>query len=554
MAKKYVSLSKLSTFLDNLKNLFATKDTVESISTNVAYINTTDNETITDTETSSSSVTVDSYLSTTSTNPVQNKVVTKKINEISQAVEDNAKAIKENAKIDVTAEVGQTIVVEEVDANGKPTKWKAADYQPRTHWSETAAILPETTVEIDPDEGIGTIPVDFVLEVGEPYTIKYNGVEYADCVGVEENEGVIVFGNLGALDGQFPVTEHPFVMVSAAEDMDGDGNIDYMVAVFPLDGAESVTLSIEETVVQRIPTKYLPDGLPYSETGIVEILPETTIAIYTEEGGGMYAEPIGLAAGENYTVRWNGVEYNCTAQDYYTDEGEGNSMKIGVCMGNIGLVTGGEDTGEPFAILEITNPEVAAETGVPVVIYALDGSESIVLSISCEGEIVHKIDNKYLPDGVGYEETVILLPTMTINELSNGLSTGGLFDIELPIQFIEGDTYIVSWNGAKYTCIATTWGNIVCLGNVGKITGSGDTGEPFFMASIEGLIRAQSLDDSTEVTVSIVHVNIHKIPLKYLPEGAGVPIVTAEDNGAFLRVVDGNWAISHIPNVEDGEF
>lgn len=32
-----------------------------------------------------------------------------------------------SASIDVTASVGQTIVVEEVDANGKPTKWKAID-------------------------------------------------------------------------------------------------------------------------------------------------------------------------------------------------------------------------------------------------------------------------------------------------------------------------------------------------------------------------------------------------------------------------------------------
>ena len=51
MAKKYVSLSKLSTFLDNLKNLFATISSVDDLSDNVAYINTTDNETITDVET-----------------------------------------------------------------------------------------------------------------------------------------------------------------------------------------------------------------------------------------------------------------------------------------------------------------------------------------------------------------------------------------------------------------------------------------------------------------------------------------------------------------------
>ena len=44
--------------------------------------------------------------------------------------------IEGGASIDVTAEVGQTIIVKEVDINNKPTKWEATDYQPRTHWKE----------------------------------------------------------------------------------------------------------------------------------------------------------------------------------------------------------------------------------------------------------------------------------------------------------------------------------------------------------------------------------------------------------------------------------
>lgn len=45
--KKYVSPSKLSVFLENCKNFFATKTTVEDLSSAVAYINTTDNEDVT---------------------------------------------------------------------------------------------------------------------------------------------------------------------------------------------------------------------------------------------------------------------------------------------------------------------------------------------------------------------------------------------------------------------------------------------------------------------------------------------------------------------------
>lgn len=62
--------------------------------------------------TGGSSITVDSALSTTSTNPVQNKVVTA--------------AIAEKITAPTTAAVGQIIKVKSVDDAGKPTEWEAA--------------------------------------------------------------------------------------------------------------------------------------------------------------------------------------------------------------------------------------------------------------------------------------------------------------------------------------------------------------------------------------------------------------------------------------------
>ena len=56
MAKTYVSLSKLSIFLDNLRNTFATLSHTHKISELTDYV-------------------VDSELSSTSANPVQNKII-----------------------------------------------------------------------------------------------------------------------------------------------------------------------------------------------------------------------------------------------------------------------------------------------------------------------------------------------------------------------------------------------------------------------------------------------------------------------------------------------
>lgn len=61
--------------------------------------------------TGGSSITVDSALSSTSTNPVQNKVVTT--------------ALAEKITAPTTAAVGQIIKVKSVDSTGKPTEWEA---------------------------------------------------------------------------------------------------------------------------------------------------------------------------------------------------------------------------------------------------------------------------------------------------------------------------------------------------------------------------------------------------------------------------------------------
>ena len=86
----------------------ASQSTVDDISTNVAYINATDNETITDTEVESSSISVDTYLSITSTNPVQNKVITQEINRLSEEIED----ISTNLKLTVVDDGNGNITIE----------------------------------------------------------------------------------------------------------------------------------------------------------------------------------------------------------------------------------------------------------------------------------------------------------------------------------------------------------------------------------------------------------------------------------------------------------
>jgi lysophospholipase L1-like esterase len=147
--------------------------------------------------------------------------------------------------IDVTAEVGQTIVVKAVDEHGKPTAWESADYQPRTHWTEEVEILPETKVDEPDEEGMLYIPA-IVLVEGDEYTVTYNGVEYvSECV---------FFNGCGGL-GNMPLAlgtgdnGQPFVISTT----DADFSL-----VMPMDGSTSVTLSISHRKARTIPIQYIP--------------------------------------------------------------------------------------------------------------------------------------------------------------------------------------------------------------------------------------------------------------------------------------------------------
>lgn len=146
---------------------------------------------------------------------------------------------------------------------------------------------------------------------------------------------------------------------------------------------------------------------------VVEILAESSPDEIAEDDGmmiGMYANPIGLEVGKKYRVKWNGVEYECVAVsmlDIQPDAG-----LPAVVIGNYGVMMGGDDTGEPFIIMDMP-PDWVEDMGAGTILYLLDGSTELTLSIDAYGSI-KKIDKKYL-DLSEYAKTE------NVNELSERL-------------------------------------------------------------------------------------------------------------------------------------
>lgn len=86
--------------------------------------------------------------------------------------------VEGGADIDVTAAVGQTIIVKEVDANGKPTKWEGADY---------LEPLIGSTEEITPAQAAEALlagrPIVLSFTDATFGTLVFNSITYCEAFG-----------------------------------------------------------------------------------------------------------------------------------------------------------------------------------------------------------------------------------------------------------------------------------------------------------------------------------------------------------------------------------
>ena len=158
-----------------------------------------------------------------------------------------------NANIDVTAAVGQTIVVKSVDENGKPTAWESADYQERTHWTFSGGglVLDGQTVTFGSD-GMGAISGTLDIEAGKTYTVIWDGEEYiCDCkIGYYSGAAIVYLGNpaVVGLDNN----GLPFVIGKVLAN-------GYTMAAC-LQPNTTHTLGIISATVNKIPERYMGDN------------------------------------------------------------------------------------------------------------------------------------------------------------------------------------------------------------------------------------------------------------------------------------------------------
>lgn len=183
-----------------------------------------------------------------------------------------------------TVQVGQTIVVSEVDENGKPTAWGAVDARSdwnqndetapdyvknRTHYEEVveSVIVENVTLNVAQGSPIGFSSMnEFALNEikdGVTYTVVWDGTSYECVANPCTGTAPPIVGTYNAIGNRSIINSsnvdsgEPFVILVA-----GGGSV---FVLSKTSGTYTLSLKCPETVVHQIPHKYIKDVLLKSE-------------------------------------------------------------------------------------------------------------------------------------------------------------------------------------------------------------------------------------------------------------------------------------------------
>ena len=258
------------------------------------------------------------------------------------------------------------------------------------------------------------------------------------------------------------------------------------------------------------------------EQGIV--FDNGTITFNEEDGSYISTDKIVLREGETYTVTWQGDSdvYTCVCDKLVDAE---SNMSV-YMLGNTTVAGGSLETDDPFLIGTVVdaNGNVQGTT-----IIALDGSTNACPVITGAVEVIHEIPERYIPSDVYYVDF----------EMPDLQSIIAITPFEDAYNAITSGRYVV----------------------IGRVTASGaDSVSMYRLASY----RAEDITFDNTGRESDNGIRSYRIT--YNSDGRvqidaatanrtnQIPDCNLDDNGKFLRVIDGSPAWTSIPNAEEASF
>lgn len=157
------------------------------------------------------------------------------------------------------------------------------------------------------------------------------------------------------------------------------------------------------------------------------------------------------------------------------------------------------------------------------------------------GKRLEVVDGAWAAVGDVKKEKVMHVDAVVFQQQSTGLWGWGTDVNSAPFQYIDGETYVVSWDGTEYECVAQTMSiagvEFTGIGNVGLVGLGESTGEPFismYVSQYDQIMFYSADTDDVTRGFTVYHL---------VSEESGLPEVTEADNGKVLGVVDGKWGL-----------
>ena len=251
--------------------------------------------------------------------------------------------------------------------------------------------------------------------------------------------------------------------------------------------------------------------------GLVTVLPTTELILNEDMGAFVIPNALELTSGNEYVVKFDGVEFTTLCQDAPENEDGVKWM-----LGDIGMMDGTPVTGEPFVIL-VLSPEVASEIGMGALIMFVGTASTI--SIDGYEEIVHTIDPKFLPDNVDSllsmtEEVEFCHRTINLNP---GGYEYGTFTGSTGVENNNMSPITVSFRSADY--IPVNGGRSIAIYYDAYEWNKNDKGIA---------VKVVEYDADKNILVSNSSVNPYVV--------TGNPTLTLSANTAFIRIALDKWA------------
>lgn len=139
---------------------------------------------------------------------------------------------------------------------------------------------------------------------------------------------------------------------------------------------------------------YMPEGYPSRTMQTATLMEEQKLTFSLLEGAylALLEGEFQVAAGQTYTVKWDGTEYECVGANL------GEGMYV---LGNLSIGFDGADTGEPFVYIYGANlGEVLGRFA------TLDTSASHTISVKRIVETVTPMAEEYLPENIATKSDV----------------------------------------------------------------------------------------------------------------------------------------------------